>query len=174
MPEQITDAELHEVLEYCEIANEGPFPTVTATLARVVKALQAANVREAEQKDWKRKYEWLIEHDKDCEAEVLKWRRIRTPTHGPCCTCQGCGLYYDECRCDLDEVADELEQRKAENDILKVQVTKLEKGLREFETHETTCNKFQSALPYGSTTCNCKYSDGSARIHALLGKGGEE
>lgn len=24
----------------------------------------------------------------ELEAEVKRWRRIRTPTHGPCCTCQ--------------------------------------------------------------------------------------
>ncbi len=33
---------------------------------------------------------------------------LRRPTHGPCCTCQRCGKNYDDCRCDLDEVVDEL------------------------------------------------------------------
>lgn len=45
-------------------------------------------------------------------ADLLKWRRIRTPGHGECCTCQACGLDHDECRCDLDDVADDLEQAK--------------------------------------------------------------
>jgi len=45
--------------------------------------------------------------------EAQKWRRIRKPTHGTCCTCQRCGLDHDTCRCDLDEVCDELEQYKA-------------------------------------------------------------
>ncbi|HSW65450.1 MAG TPA: DNA translocase FtsK [Dissulfurispiraceae bacterium] len=47
-------------------------------------------------------------------GEVLKWQRIRTPAHGSCCTCQKCGEHYDDCRCDLDEVADELTQARAE------------------------------------------------------------
>jgi hypothetical protein len=33
--------------------------------------------------------------------------------HGACCTCQRCGKFYDECRCDLDEVVDENEALKA-------------------------------------------------------------
>lgn len=51
---------------------------------------------------------------KSAESEAKKWRRIRTPTHGPCCTCQGCGLDYDSCRCDLDDVADQLEEARKE------------------------------------------------------------
>ena len=48
-----------------------------------------------------------------CEADrlrgaVAKWKRIRTPTCGPCCTCQACGLDHDSCRCDLDDVADDV------------------------------------------------------------------
>lgn len=44
------------------------------------------------------------------QGEVEKWQRIRKPMHGSCCTCQACGLVYDECRCDLDDVADALKQ----------------------------------------------------------------
>lgn len=50
---------------------------------------------------------------KELEASVLKWQRIRKPTHGNCCTCQRCGLDHDSCRCDLDEVYDELTQLQA-------------------------------------------------------------
>lgn len=46
------------------------------------------------------------------DREIAKWRRIRTPTHGTCCTCQGCGLDHDSCRCDLDDVCDDLDQLK--------------------------------------------------------------
>ena len=28
----------------------------------------------------------------------------RKPTHGPCCTCQACGYYHDECVCDDNEI----------------------------------------------------------------------
>ena len=38
----------------------------------------------------------------------------RIPTHGPCCTCQRCGLDHDACRCDLDDVAAELETAQQE------------------------------------------------------------
>lgn len=64
--------------------------------------------------------------------EAAKWRRIRKPTHGPCCTCQGCGLHHDECRCDLDEVCDELDQLKAENQALKEEL----KEIQRFVIHE--------------------------------------
>ena len=46
------------------------------------------------------------------DREIAKWRRIRTPTHGNCCTCQKCGLDHDSCRCDIDDVCDELDQLK--------------------------------------------------------------
>lgn len=60
------------------------------------------------------------------EAERDRWRRIRTPSHGPCCTCQACGLDYEKCRCDLDEVADELDSVKAERDELLAQNAELQ------------------------------------------------
>jgi len=50
---------------------------------------------------------------KELEAKVVKWQRIRKPTHGNCCTCQKCGLDHDACRCDIDELADELTQLQA-------------------------------------------------------------
>jgi chromosome segregation ATPase len=55
----------------------------------------------------------LIENLKRLQNELQKWQRIRKPTHGPCCTCQRCGQLYDDCRCDLDETVDELEQTKS-------------------------------------------------------------
>lgn len=47
--------------------------------------------------------------------EMIKWKRIRKPTHGNCCTCQGCGLDHDSCRCDLDELSDEVAMLREEN-----------------------------------------------------------
>lgn len=38
------------------------------------------------------------------ERDEAPWRRIRTLTHGSCCTCQACGQFYDDCRCDLEVV----------------------------------------------------------------------
>ena len=40
------------------------------------------------------------------------WWNPKRPAHGPCCTCQRCGQFYDDCRCDLDEAVAELEQAK--------------------------------------------------------------
>jgi hypothetical protein len=54
----------------------------------------------------------------DLKAEVLKWKRIRTPTHGQCCTCQACGLDYDHCRCDLDELAWDVADLRRQNKAL--------------------------------------------------------
>jgi len=48
------------------------------------------------------------------EKEMALHRRWhRKPTHGPCCTCQRCGLDYDTCRCSLDDVADENAELRA-------------------------------------------------------------
>ena len=47
----------------------------------------------------------------------------RIPTHGPCCTCQRCGLDHDACRCDLDDVAAELETAQQEIARLKGWIT---------------------------------------------------
>lgn len=76
-------------------------------------------------------------------ADLRKY--YRKPTHGPCCTCQNCGQHYDDCRCTLDEVADENEKLKAalnakekENAALKRPVTdeEWEKELLCYETEE--------------------------------------
>lgn len=74
----------------------------------------------------------LLDHDAQQRAEleavrrdVIKWKRIRTPTHGNCCTCQSCGLDHDSCRCDLDDVADELTTVKAQLTAREVQVKEL-------------------------------------------------
>ena len=49
------------------------------------------------------------------EGDDLKARLadLHRPTHGPCCTCQACGKPYDECRCDIDDLADELAALRA-------------------------------------------------------------
>jgi len=54
--------------------------------------------------------ELLIATIESQKAEIAKWKRIRTPTHGSCCTCQACGAFYDDCRCDLDDMADDVVQ----------------------------------------------------------------
>ena len=58
-------------------------------------------------------YERVCAALKEAKAEALKWRRIRTPTHGSCCTCQGCGLDYESCRCNLDEACDRADRSEA-------------------------------------------------------------
>ena len=50
----------------------------------------------------------------ELEAELAKMKEhFRQPTHGPCCTCQRCGQAYEDCRCDLDDVVDELDKANA-------------------------------------------------------------
>jgi hypothetical protein len=54
------------------------------------------------------------------KAETERHKRWhQKPTHGTCCTCQACGLDYDTCRCDLDDVAGEAERLREENALLK-------------------------------------------------------
>ena len=64
------------------------------------------------------------------QAELAAVRKHcwRKPEHGPCCTCQRCGKDYDSCRCDLDEVADELAKARAEIQRLR----KLARALSEY------------------------------------------
>lgn len=71
---------------------------------RLANALTATHARVAQ-----------AEAERDAAVEkAAKWRRIRTPIHGPCCTCQACGEDYDSCRCDLDDVADDLAQARTQ------------------------------------------------------------
>ena len=63
------------------------------------------------------KTNWDIER-KLFIAEIQKWKRIRTPTHGSCCTCQACGLDHDSCRCSLDDIADDNERLREKNNQL--------------------------------------------------------
>lgn len=53
------------------------------------------------------------------KAEAYKWRRIRTPTHGTCCTCQGCGQSHEDCKCSEEELEDALNQACKERDELR-------------------------------------------------------
>ena len=41
------------------------------------------------------------------ELEVIRSIEIQPhikPGHGPCCTCQDCGYYHDECVCEDNEI----------------------------------------------------------------------
>jgi hypothetical protein len=84
----------------------------------------------------------------EAKAEARKWQRIRKPTHGPCCTCQGCGQHYDDCRCDLDVVADELEQAKRQlakaNEQLENQSEAASQAAQEYVDLEATLTTFQA------------------------------
>ena len=80
--------------------------------------------------------------------EAVKWRRIRTPTHGRCCTCQACGLEYDDCRCDLDSVVDDNIQIKVECDKLREEAAKArEAGLREALALGRSCRNDDEPMP---------------------------
>jgi hypothetical protein len=35
----------------------------------------------------------------DDKCRVYSKEDKRKPTHGPCCTCQTCGQFYDDCIC---------------------------------------------------------------------------
>ena len=57
----------------------------------------------------------ICERDERIKELEDRLSDLHRPTHGPCCTCQHCGKFYGDCRCDLDRVADEL--TKAEQRI---------------------------------------------------------
>lgn len=40
------------------------------------------------------------------ECNILQKIKTIKPTHGPCCTCQSCGYYYDDCVCTHNEIVD--------------------------------------------------------------------
>jgi hypothetical protein len=65
--------------------------------------------------------ERLRSENERLRSDLTKWKRIRTPTHGTCCTCQACGLDYDSCRCYLDDLADENDRLREEVDRLKME-----------------------------------------------------
>lgn len=48
------------------------------------------------------------------ELEIIGQSTIkehRKPTHGPCCTCQDCGYYHDECVCGDNEIITAVQER---------------------------------------------------------------
>lgn len=69
------------------------------------------------------------ERDRLQAESELHRRWHRKPTHGPCCTCQKCGLDYDTCRCSLDDLADEIDQQRAELTALRARVEQLSNAL---------------------------------------------
>lgn len=79
-------------------------------------------------------------------SELVKWQRIRTPTHGSCCTCQKCGLYYDSCRCDLDEVADE-------NSILRNALMEI------YEASNCTCHPYWTDRNMHDSECPSRFQE---------------
>ena len=67
----------------------------------------------------------------ELEAELAKMKaHFRQPTHGPCCTCQRCGQPYEDCRCDLDDVVDELDKANARIAELEAHIVALEEAAK--------------------------------------------
>lgn len=88
------------------------------TMGKFLGPIHANRIKEAIDRVELLENNWMValkERDQ-ARAEAKKWQLIRTPGHGTCCTCQKCGKGYDECRCDLDDVVDELEKVKNERD----------------------------------------------------------
>jgi uncharacterized coiled-coil protein SlyX len=95
----------------------------------------------------------LEEKVRELQDEVQKWQRIRKPTHGPCCTCQRCGQFYDDCRCDLDETVDLLQQAESRIKELELRIAAIElpaqnynKTLVRAEQAETRIKKLEDAI----------------------------
>lgn len=48
------------------------------------------------------------------------------PTHGPCCTCQKCGYYHEDCVCEDNHLLEELERIAIEVPNLLVSIEEAE------------------------------------------------
>lgn len=95
--------------------------------------------------------ERLAQENARLREEVQKWQRIRTPTHGSCCTCQKCGQFYDDCRCDLDEVVDDLKQAEA-------LAARYKAALERYGHHSAYCSRMVYGGPSGlaqDLPCDC-------------------
>ena len=92
-------------------------------------------------------------------------RYYRKPTHGPCCTCQRCGQHYDDCRCDLDEAADEIASLKADVERLtKERDEATNKAAR--KCAEAVCEGCAINLPVVSPVAHDYGKDGSHQCDA--------
>lgn len=47
----------------------------------------------------------LIEEEILIDKDIIKTTK---PSHGPCCTCQKCGYYHDECVCYHNDLMNKL------------------------------------------------------------------
>ena len=107
------------------------------------KRLEAADV-------FSRQIIELESENAELEAELAKMKEhFRQPTHGPCCTCQRCGQPYEDCRCDLDDVVDELEEAHARiaelearaygvREELSTRIAELEAEIDQLTAHDAT------------------------------------
>lgn len=105
---------------------------------------------------------------RESREETRKWQRIRTPTHGNCCTCQKCGESHDECRCDLDDVVDELEQTKAKLRAAEERERKAREAFDEFGDHLAMCAIWEEGRERG---CTCGYNKALAAGENSDGEG---
>lgn len=105
---------------------------VTAIEATLLKAREEGETKNATtHKAWDLAHSFQENHIKEQAAEIEKLkeqvveakRKHREPTHGSCCTCQRCGLDHDACRCDLDDVADQLQAAEAKIAELEIENT---------------------------------------------------
>lgn len=71
-------------------------------------------------------------------ARHKKWH----PIHGPCCTCQGCGREFNECRCDLNEALANVERLTAERDRAR------ESELKWLQAYQIRVRELENKLRY--------------------------
>jgi len=76
-------------------------PKYNDPYARVVELKARISELEAENKELREKIDAVL----DLITRDTEWRKgvgfisAEKPTHGPCCTCQTCGRYHDDCVC---------------------------------------------------------------------------
>lgn len=125
-------------------------------IKRLADALTAANAREAQAN---------AERD-EAVRRAAKWQRIRTPDHGPCCTCQACGEDYDSCRCDLDDVVDDLAQARTQLATLRKEAAEaIKAAYREGQSdYGANCCREKDTMPIQRTWINSTARRAAQRI----------
>ena len=50
---------------------------------------------------------------------ILQMKIIIRPGHGPCCTCQKCGQFHDDCKCEYNRIIEDIAERIAPSEANK-------------------------------------------------------
>jgi prefoldin subunit 5 len=128
--------------------------------AKLAEAERRADTWEAEEKITAG---LLKDAEQRAENAHKLMRRHRRPTHGPCCTCQVCGLGHDECRCDLDDAIERTEKLERERDDFQAGMGDLAKAMGKLEAQNAELRQSERTLAQQRDKAN----ENLARVTAM-------